>query len=104
MTPLVPHTSRAQYFDYVVEPVGLEDGRIATVMPLLFGRALLTVATPENHVFGQYDEGWYYDTHQAAIYALIVWSGKGDPIGWTRHTPSNRRRPDGDPAREHVRP
>lgn len=103
MTPLVPHTNRAQYDDYVVRPVGLEDGRIATIAPLLFGQALLTVATPETHTWGHYDECWYYESHQEAIYALILWSGKGDPIGWTRHKPSNRRRPGGDPAREHVR-
>lgn len=101
---MVPHTSRAQYDDYIVRPCGLTDGRIATVAPLTFGRALLTAATPENHVFGQYDECWYYETHQEAIYALILWDGTGDPVGWTRHKPSNRRRPDGDPTREEVRP
>ncbi|HEY7009048.1 MAG TPA: hypothetical protein VH395_08920 [Jatrophihabitantaceae bacterium] len=28
----------------------------------------------------------------------------GEPGGWIRHQPSNRRRPDGDATREYVRP
>lgn len=103
MTPMVPHPNPRQYDDYIVHPVGLPDGRIATIAPLLFGRAILTVATAETHVWGQYDEGWEYDHHQPAIYALIVWNGKGEPFGWTRHPKSGRRRPDGDPAREYIR-
>lgn len=105
MSPMVPKTSRAQFDDYVVAPVGLPDGRIATIAPLLFGQAMLTVASPENHSWGQWDEGWTYPSHEQAIYALIVWDGRGDPlVGWVRHQPSNRRRPEGDPTREEVRP
>lgn len=41
---------------------------------------------------------------RAALRALHCWDGSGDPEGWYRHKPSNRRRPDGDPSREEVRP
>lgn len=41
---------------------------------------------------------------QTALRALHCWDGSGEPVGWYRHKPSDRRRPDGDPAREEVRP
>lgn len=40
---------------------------------------------------------------RVALRALHGWNGEGEPSGWYRHKPSNRRRPGGDPTREEVR-
>ena len=34
--------------------------------------------------------------------AALGWDGNGEPEGWYRHVPSGRRRPGGDPAKEHT--
>lgn len=39
---------------------------------------------------------------RAALRALHGWSGEGEPEGWYRHRPSNRRRPGGNPDEEYV--
>lgn len=45
-----------------------------------------------------------YPAHAVARAALDRWDGRGEPQGWHRHPASGRRRPDGDPAQEHVNP
>lgn len=43
----------------------------------------------------------------AASFALSVWllhGAEGEPVGWVRESLSGRRRADGDPTREVVRP
>jgi hypothetical protein len=52
-------------------------------------------------------ERYSYPTIDAAITAYDEWCGRdgaGEPDGWIRHQPSNRRREDGDPNRETIRP
>jgi hypothetical protein len=83
----------------------LPDGRVAYAIPSLFG-AYITVATPDSDEMGFYDEMFTYKTTDDAFRALKAWDGTpgSEPEGWIRHQPSNRRRKDGDPARETVRP
>lgn len=49
---------------------------------------------------------WTYPDEVAACAHLTAWIGGADdePAGWTRHRPSDRRRVDGDPSREEIRP
>lgn len=82
----------------------LDDGRHLGVEPLLFSRARLTVGTAEQHEVGCYEDAYDYDFRSEAFLAFVLWDGVGEPEGWVRHKPSNRRRPGGDPAQEHVRP
>jgi hypothetical protein len=81
----------------------LPDGREVTVQPLTFRRARITVGPPVQQ--GTWDQCWDYDDMLTAVAAMLAWDGQGDPAdGWVRHLPSHRRRPDGDPAKEHIRP
>ena len=50
-------------------------------------------------------ERYSYSTVAEAFVAFIHWTQKeceGEPTGWIRHQPSNRRRKDGDPNTEWV--
>ena len=38
----------------------------------------------------------------AAVVALALWDGTGEPEGWMRHPTSGRRRPDGDKTKEYI--
>lgn len=51
-------------------------------------------------------EIWSYEFFTTAILAFVEWSGNAgtEPEGWIRHMPSGRRRPAGDPTKEHVAP
>jgi hypothetical protein len=53
-----------------------------------------------------YDDRWCFHDAQAATEALVNWFivdiRDPEPSGWHRHTPSHRRRPDGDPTKEYV--
>lgn len=93
--------------DYVVPPFEAY-GRFLTVVPRLYGRATITAASIQMHELGGWDEGWHYASAAAAVAALVEWlldrQLDGEPEGWERHQPSNRRRAGGDPAREEVRP
>jgi len=81
----------------------LPDGRELCVVPLLFGRARLTLGPPVQE--GWWAQGWEFPDPTRAVAAMLAFDGRGDPAdGWTRHLPSHRRRPDGDPSREEVRP
>jgi hypothetical protein len=83
----------------------LADGRCSYVIPILFGRAYVTVAGEDSDRMGVYDEVYTYETVAAALAALGRWDGEQgtEPDGWIRHQPSNRRREFGDPEREEVR-
>lgn len=95
------------------------NGRYVTIEPLLFGRAIVKITNTnwrpryvgfhdvaeEDFDMGFCDESYDYPSMEAAWAAVLDWNGEGEPPdGWTRHRPSNRRRPNGDPAREFVRP
>lgn len=79
----------------------LEDGRVAIVLPQVFN-TILTVSSPESWRLGCRDDVFTYMRWQDAVAALEAWDGSGEPEGWVRHQPSNRRRPEGDPAWEYV--
>jgi len=80
----------------------LPDGGELCVYPLLFGAARLTFG--RDPADGGYDDCWDYPDPLTAVKAMNRWDGRGEPEGWTRHPGTGRRRPDGDPSREFVRP
>ena len=50
-----------------------------------------------------YDDRYCYQTEALARAALEAWDGRSEPQGgWHRHPSTGRRRPGGDPAKEHV--
>jgi hypothetical protein len=53
-----------------------------------------------------YDQRWCYESAFDALRAFEAWDGEQgtEPSGWHRHIPSGRRRPHGDPSREHFNP
>jgi hypothetical protein len=80
----------------------LADGRLLCVYPMTFGKARLCIGPDDGYSI---DDAWCYENPQLAIAVCYDWDGKGDaPLGWHRHIGSGRRRPDGDPEREYVRP
>lgn len=96
------------------------NGRLLTIEPLLFGAAAVKVTnrhirsaigrtpvidfTDDEFDMGFCDEVFTYESVVKAWAAVLNWDGKGEPQGWVRHQPSNRRRSGGDPAREYVAP
>ena len=85
--------------DYL-EPRILPDGRYAAILPLLFTAAIITCS--KEHVHAYIDERWCFHEKEKALAALQKWDGTGDPEGWHRHIPSNRRRSNTDPLREYI--
>lgn len=53
-----------------------------------------------------WEEEWMYDKLDDAVLHLIIFDRgrSAEPDGWLRHTPSMRRREDGDPKKETIRP
>lgn len=79
----------------------LSNGLEAVVYPEITGTARLGVGV---RYAPDLDDEWQYASQQEAVRAALAWDGTGEPTGWYRHRPTGRRRPDGDPAREFVRP
>lgn len=78
----------------------LADGRSIFVVPQLYNTKI-TIGTGEL----TYDQEWTYHNAAFAIAAMEKWNPESEPdppIGWFRHIPSHRRRPDGDPNREYI--
>lgn len=74
------------------------------VVPMIGMTAIVT--TPKDCT-GIYDQRWDYGGLTIALCAAIEWetSGySGEPALWARHLPSYRRREDGDPSTEEIRP
>lgn len=67
------------------------------------GGYIVTLAPPGPRP-AVWDEGWWFDRWDSAFAAFERFDGTAEPEGWFRHQPSDRRRPDGDQAREYVRP
>lgn len=78
-----------------------EDGRVVVVVPGIFN-GLLCVSSAAAWRRGDRDDVFTYVDVAGAREALEAWDGSGEPGGWTRHQPSNRRRPGGDPSCEFV--
>lgn len=79
----------------------LPDGRYTTLTPQIF-TTKLTISRAGDE-YGWY-EAYEYDDPGKAAASFEAWEGNGEPDGWIRAVPSMRRRPDGDPSKEHVAP
>lgn len=83
----------------------LPDGRVIYLAPLLTGTRLGISVDGEVQ---EYYDVWDYPRdeelcpYDADWRAALGWDGNGEPEGWYRHVFSGRRRPGGDPAKEHT--
>ena len=66
----------------------ISNGRYACISSGIFNTTIRT-----GHIGDEtgWDEEWTYPDYKAAAFALHAWDGAGEPTGWTRHVPSNRR-------------
>lgn len=90
--------------DHVVAT--LPDGREARLQLMLYGHVRLYWGPPGSGVYDP-DSGYDYDDLRGAMQAVYDWREggfAGEPEGWFRHLGTARRRPEGDPTREYVRP
>lgn len=82
----------------------MPDGRVAMLVPRLFGVDVVVGAEPTE--MAGVLELYTFAPARVGILAWFNWvrAGlEGEPEGWIRHRPSDRRRyPDGDPATERV--
>jgi len=80
----------------------LGDGTYVMIRPLLFHWML--IRGDFEDLIGYWDR-WCYAEEAGARAALEAFPENPpdgfEPVGWHRHPPTGRRRPDGDPAREH---
>jgi len=92
-----------EYPDFYLHLRLLPDGRAVWIQRQIFTYAI-TIGHADDG-FG-YDTEWTYETEERALAALKKWNPleQAEPEGWHRHPDSGRRRPDGDPAKEYVRP
>lgn len=72
---------------------------IVGIMPFIYTVAIVA----EIHEYG-YVHRWCYHSYEAAQEAYNNWNGEGEPEGWHRHTPSCRRRENGDKTKEYITP
>ncbi len=89
--------------DYIAQ-IALPDGRIISVVPLLYSQANLGISPPPppyEHA-GWFFDVWMYETPVKALLAALSWDGQGEPEGWWRHPATGRRRPGGDPAKQYI--
>lgn len=78
------------------------DGRYCAIKPLLFHWTMIVGEIGDRD---GYEENYCYADRTAAGEGLIGWAileFQGEPDGWHRHPKSGRRRPGGDPAKEHI--
>jgi hypothetical protein len=80
-----------------------DNGYEVTVVPQLWGYAVLGLTLPETKPYKLYANEWLYHDAVKAVAAAEAWNGEGEPKGWNRHRPSGRRRSDGTPESEFVR-
>lgn len=79
-------------------------GRVVAVERLMFGEGQIVAARDAHRWKDGREEMWLYKTFAQCVEAFFGWDGVGEPDGWVRHVPSFRRREDGDPNKETVRP
>jgi hypothetical protein len=99
--------STSEPYPYPAGPKQLKDGRVSWVMSMTFGKGRLIVGkllAEDGRSPYEYEDGWCYETLDAALQEHARWDGEGEPSGWMRHPFSGRRRPGGDASKEHVRP
>jgi len=75
------------------------DGRVSYLQQMAFTVRISVSKDAEDQGFEEFFE---FQNVAAAFVAFEAWGGDGEPEGWHRHVPSNRRRPDGDPSREYI--
>lgn len=94
------------------------NGRFVTIEPLIYGAAVkitnrhMSLAHDHSAIDfteaefddGFCDEVFTYTSRDGAWAAVLDWNGVGDPQGWIRHQPSDRRRPGGDASKEYIAP
>ena len=86
----------------------LPDGTVVALTLLLFGDVQLSVARPKHGGapnLDSWDQAYHFDAAHGAqgVVMFLTYDPTGpEPHGWTRHIPSERRRPGGDPAAEYV--
>lgn len=89
-----------EYGHYFVSFKDFGDGRYGAVIKMLFTYNIIVGKIGDKDGFF---ESYFYPNEELADESLEQWDGIGDaPIGWLRHTPSNRRRKNGNPQREEV--
>lgn len=80
----------------------MPDGRIVCLLATLLGGGQIVIGD-----FRVVHERYSYSSLQDATDAYDEWRRRQwseEPVGWIRHQPSNRRRTNGDPAKETTRP
>lgn len=84
----------------------MPDGRVCFVKQTIPGGAQICISSTLDEMSGVSDlysyDGWLVCSDAWASWA--EGSFAGEPEGWVRHQPSNRRRRDGDPSTEEIRP
>lgn len=84
-------------------PITIDDTRYAAIYPMAYGDTIIIGKFGDET--GWEDQYWY--ERGQAQHAMLDWIDrrfKGEPEGWHRHIPSNRRRENGDPSKEEIRP
>jgi len=81
----------------------LPDGRAVWVQRKIFTYAITIGRADDRYGF---DTHWCYETEAQALAALQKWNPleQKEPEGWFRHADTGRRRPGGDPSKEHFQP
>lgn len=87
--------SDAQFLRWLVEengyvaPRSIGGGRWAALMPHFDPSMGIVVGRIGDRV--GWSEKWTYPSAVEAMIAFAAWDGTGEPEGWIRHQPSNRR-------------
>lgn len=82
------------------------DGRVIFVKRTAAEQGQLCISASLDEMSGISDT-YSYPTIKAAWHAWVQWDFKnfvGEPEGWIRHQPSNRRRRNGNSSTEEIRP
>lgn len=97
---MVPTRERNPWTVWESRP--LDDGRWIAMEPTIWhGFRMHVIDDLESD---RSSEMFTFPDPVSAALAFIAWDGSGEPSGWVRHQPSDRRRPDGDPSKEYVSP
>lgn len=82
----------------------LDDGTWVMAKRLMFHWMLIRGLQVEPE---SYYDRYCYQTEVNVLLSLYSYPQEGgdfEPLGWHRHPPTHRRRPDGDPTREYIDP
>lgn len=65
----------------------VKNGKICGLSRFIFTTAIISGMDETGYV-----ERWCYHNSSTALQEFNAWDGTGEPEGWHRHIPSNRRR------------